>query len=338
MDRLCRLVKAVQRARPAPDPAIAVVVAALDEPAGGRKPSLGVGTQTHLGSARALAHASPVGITILSWHLEPRRLSGLRENLTLARIERTLTTRGYELASHGAVPAHVFLRYLEQIRWEALSDEQLRFGELFLDGNHMVVRAQQLHVIAQVSFGIDLRISMWVGRVGRASADFHHEVRQCRDHALVARAVVTGVYLTPEGRPQQLPSVVAEVAEPDDQPPLIEPLRSRAPTEAWSHVLAARLSDADVLQHVNQSNYLAYFEDVRWLGAQAGAYGQHSALAQRECAKAAIDYRRQVLVGDELRVATWALDDDPLCLGFEAVRKGDRELVCSARVEVAGQP
>ncbi len=106
------------------------------------------------------------------------------------------------------------------------------------------------------------------------------------------------------------------------QPLLIEPLRSRAPTEAWSHLVAARWSDADVLQHVNQSNYLAYFEDVRWLGAQAGAYGQHSALAQRECAKAAIDYRRQVLVGDQLQVATWVLDDDPLRLGLHWVLLG----------------
>ncbi len=248
-------------------------------------------------------------------------------------MERTLTTRGYELDADGALPPQGLARYLEQVRWEALSDDGLRLGELFVDGNHMVVRAQQLRVLERVGFGVELAIDMWVGRVGRASADFRHAIRRAEDGALVARAVVTAVYVDAQGRPLRVPSLVREMAEPDEGQPLVEPPRGRAPEDAWSALMVARHSELDLLRHVNQANYLAYVQDLRWTASQAGAYGEHSRAAGGPCAGAAVEYRRQVLGGEELRLATWLLGEAPLAIGFEAVRTTDQELVFRARIE-----
>jgi len=254
----------------------------------------------------------------------------------LKRREHTLTTRGDELDSSGTIPPPMLLRYLEQLRWllvfEFESDAS-PFTELLGDGRSIVVRAQQLAIVERVSFGVTLRLSTWIGRVGRTSLDFRHEISRADDGRLIARAAVTMVCLSADGKPRGVPGHIKDLVEADDRL-LVAPPPPRPPGSGWSTDLVVRLSDTDILHHVNHASYLCYFEDARWTAARAGGYGGAGEAAKLPCARVALEYRQQALAGETLRVCSWPLPADPPAFGFEAVRRRDGRLLASARIEV----
>ena len=259
----------------------------------------------------------------------------------MARFEATLTTRGYELDADALVPPVVLLRYVEHCRWQAF-DQALPFiAPMFRDGAHMVVRAQWLALERSVGYGVELGVSLWAGRVGTSSVDFHHELRRIDDGSRVAQAVVTGVYLGTVGRPQPLPAGVSEEVEaPLPDAPTARAPRLRRPSDAWTEQRPARWSEQDLLRHVNQANYLAYFDDLRRAAAQAGQYGAEGETGAGRLVEAALEYRSPALAGQDLELATWPLTDDPagFDIGCEAVRGSDGERVAAARLRVGGDP
>jgi acyl-CoA thioesterase FadM len=250
------------------------------------------------------------------------------------RVERKLRTRGYELDQSALIPPQVWLRYTEHLRWEALTDSAL--ARLFADAHSMVVVAETLELQQDLAHGAELWGGMWIGPVGRSSLTFLHEVSQPPSGKLVARATATGVYLGPDGRSAALPDDIRALGRPESlgaQGFFTDKLQLTPPDDAWSHDVVVRPSDLDLLHHVNHANYLAYVEDARLLAAAVGGFGAASAsIGRQRVRRAAVNYRQQALQGEQLRMATWVLDDGGAVLGFDLSREGAS--IYQARVEL----
>lgn len=251
----------------------------------------------------------------------------------MSRIVRTVRSRGYELDAMATIPASTMLRYLEYMRWESANDPEVGLGALFENGYRMVVRAQQLALVSTVGLDVDLSISMELGYVGRASLEMVHEVVRA-DGGAVASAVVTAVYLSPEGRPHPIPPHVRELSTRAARTELVAAPFVERPRDAWSREMTVMHSDLDLFNHVNHARYLDYFNDTRLMAARANAFGAASEMAKRPIARAALDYRRQALAGDALTLTTWLLSEGGDSLAIE-MRNSEGEVLSMGRIDVA---
>ena len=242
---------------------------------------------------------------------------------------RPIITRGYELDSSMTVPLSMLLRYFEHLRWESIQQPGLGLGSLFQDGFRMVVRAQQLLVHELAGFEQSLEVSLALGYVGRASLDMHHEVRRSNDGKLLAQGVVTAVYLNPSGHPQAVPDFLRSLVSTTQRTTLLAAPTQDMPSNAWVRNLVVVPSDVDLYQHVNHARYLDLFHDTRWLAVAAGGYGDATDSANRCIRCVSIDYQRQAVAGDEIRVATWM--DDEGYVDFEMQRAKDGQVLARCR-------
>jgi acyl-CoA thioesterase FadM len=249
----------------------------------------------------------------------------------MRRLERLITTRGYEMDASGVIPLGVLASYMEHTRWQSVADSEFRLATYWKRG---VIRAQHIEMLEPVRFDTELSIDCTVGRLGRTSLDLCHHVRRLGDGRLVARATVTAVNLDDLGRPAPLDAGAQELL--GDPPALPSAAFSgEAPGSVWTREITVCPSDQDVLQHVNHARYIDFVEDTRALAARAGAYGSASEAAQLSPRRIAISYERQAAFGDVLKAITWRLEENRHAFGFELRREStELELVARARVEV----
>ena len=249
----------------------------------------------------------------------------------MRRLERLVTTRGYEMDASGVIPLSVLASYMEHTRWQSMQGSEFPLAHYWQRG---VIRAQHLEVLEPVRFDVELSVDCSVGRIGRTSLDLCHRLRRVDDGKLVVHATVTAVNLDEAGRPTPLDPAATELL--GEAPPLPGvALELPAPPSAWTREITVCPSDQDVLQHVNHARYIEFVEDTRALAARAGAYGSAGEAAQRLPRRIAISYERQAAFGDTLAAATWPLEGESPAFGFELRRLSrERELVVRARVEV----
>ena len=242
-------------------------------------------------------------------------------------VTRSLRTRGYELDHEGLIAPVALLRYLEHLRWEALSADEL--PSLFQGGRSVVIVSQRLRLLKDLSMGQDLRAQLWIGAVGRTSLTFHHLLH--RGEELTAAASVTAVHLNGEGRPTPLPGEIRSWVREEVIPDLPPPLEGEPPPGAWIWPVEVRPSDTDLLRHVNHASYGAYVEDARYWGARRGAYGEDPR-ARARLRGISLVYRQQALAGEALDVVTWPQEG---AFAFAIRRRGEEGALCRVRVEVA---
>src|SRR5436190_17921563 len=116
------------------------------------------------------------------------------------------------------------------MRWRTISRSQTIPLRLFWTMG--VVRAQVLEIYKEVSFDVELQLSMWVSRVGRTSIELSHEITRTADGELVGRSTATVVTLD-ENR---LPAPVKDGARAfvvDRPRATAERLESEPPADAW---------------------------------------------------------------------------------------------------------
>ncbi len=251
----------------------------------------------------------------------------------MQRIVRNIAVRGYELGPSGTPSIATFARYFEHLRWESSSDPVMSLARLFTNGSRMVVRAQQVAIERQVTVADVLRLSLWVGKIGRTSMDLWHEARLASSDTLVARGLVTAVYLGQDHRPCTIPDDIRAMVEPAGSATLVAPLTTTAPHDAWRDDLRVRPSDIDLFNHVNHAVYAAYFDDARELALRQGVLPPGA----RQTRAMSIDYRREALAGQRLELAVWMLPEDTADqVGVQLRNKDDGDLVCSARLVCEG--
>ncbi|HEX4335266.1 MAG TPA: thioesterase family protein [Polyangiaceae bacterium] len=245
------------------------------------------------------------------------------------RIERIrITTRGYEVSPRGFIAPAQFLRYVEHIRWRTIAhSDKIPAREFMRIG---VIRAQKLDVFEDVSFDVELEITMWLSRIGKTSLDFSHEVLRVSDGALIARSSATVVTLDSNRRPAAIePSAQNYVlARPGT---VIERLDGAAPAGAFEHPIVVRPSDEDMQGHVNHARYADFVEDTRLLCARAGGYGASSGDFEVPARSLTLSYDEEARVGDPFRAYTYPSTAAPGTIDFLLV-KGDGRITTRARV------
>jgi acyl-CoA thioesterase FadM len=240
-----------------------------------------------------------------------------------------LTTRGYELGAHGALPASAYLRYLEHIRWQTFTtDGPLPVRRFWGIG---VVRAQQLEILEAGTFHEELELSMWVSRVGRTSLDFSHDIIRLRDGAVVGRSTATVVALDRNRQPKVIdPEAQAYVL---DRPRLeLDRPAGPAPEACFEHPIPIRPSDHDLQQHVNHARYADLFDDLRMLcGA---AKGLESGDPSRPLRSLCLQYDREARASDSVVGRLWWVPGAERTLEAE-LRRASGEVLTRARMQLA---
>jgi acyl-CoA thioesterase FadM len=235
-------------------------------------------------------------------------------------VEIELVSRGYELDAEGLVPSHVLLRYMEHLRWEFVGRSSSEVKALFRDGRTFVVVAQTLRMPGDIGLGVPMSGALWIGRTGRTSMDFHHVLHRAEDGEILAEGISTVVYLGRQGLPAPLPDCLNQAA-PD--PPLALDLKApefgAISPGSFERTYRVRADDLDLLQHMNQANYAALYDDARQAAAAAGAYGQHGP-GRGRIRFLHIEYVRSAMADDEVVVATGLNGRDPVALGFAMSR------------------
>ncbi len=267
----------------------------------------------------------------------------------MTEYQTSLRVRGYEVGAHRAVPLSVLAQYTEHARWQAFYEQALAVDLMFTGGRRMVVRSQRFDLLRPVPPLADLRVTLWIERVGRTSLDFGQELvitgvpdlpgatglprRAAASLAaaprVAVRALVRAVSVDADGRPLALPEPIRALAAPRGLAPITR-LTPASPLDAGSGGLArvarrrAHPSDTDVFQHVNHGRVVAYYDDAR-LALYPGL--RPTSLT--------VSYDAELFAGDELEIALWpagAVADVPP--EGHAVR--DSAILCPARGGLRG--
>jgi len=182
----------------------------------------------------------------------------------------TVQSRGYELDARKRVTPGAFARWFEHARWEAIHAHALGLRELFRDERRLVIRAQRLALDAALGPHEVLSLALSITHVGRSSIRMAQSARL--GDTLIARCEAVAVVLDADGRPTRVPEAVrAHVGDPAPAP--LDALGPPSATPAYECDVYVRPSDLDTLQHVNQSRYVDFADDVLQHALAAGAFG-----------------------------------------------------------------
>ena len=234
----------------------------------------------------------------------------------MAPLDVEFVSRGYELDARGVVPPHVLLRYMEHMRWENALKSTTDVDSILRSGRSFVVVAQTVQILRYIGMAVRMRGTVWVGRIGRTSMDFHHVIHRTEDSELLVTGNVTIVYLGTDGTPTPLPERLRHARS--DSPWTVEPKPpefTAIPSQTFDRQYRVRADDLDLLQHVNQANYAAFYDDARQIAASRNVYGKDG-LGGGRIRLLHIEYSSSAVMGEELSVGTWLVRTEPLTLGF----------------------
>lgn len=246
-------------------------------------------------------------------------------------FNRRLTTRGYEADDEATLPIQRILNFLEWLRWEFIQAPDTGLSEALATGHFPVVRSQRVQLLRRVGMGRELRLWVRVLKVGRSSVTLEHHVIDEHDGALVAHAIVEGLWLGPgrglvripdrfrtfSSTQASYPNPAFHYAAPSpagEPKPLIhtrpemKSFQRRDLDAAWSEPLEptvawetrVRPSEIDIFSHVNAATYVNYIAD---------ALGQCDLSGSGRLQRLVIQYHREALLDDRLKLCFWRRSD-----------------------------
>ncbi len=258
--------------------------------------------------------------------------------------ESRVVVRGYECGQDRTVHLPKVLSYLEHARWEWILRPELGLVDLLEQGHFFVVHHATLALLRTFGTGTEIAVRAVLRRVGRVHCEVEQDLVRS-DGVRLAHARITAVWIGPSGRMARVPDATRQRVT---NAPLAltrgagaSPVARRAwmapperaldgtlhpagrapsvPDDALTDVLVVRPSDCDMFGHVNNANYLRYFEDA------VGAHAVHADL----------EYRGQARAGERLALRRWNTEAGPalalqreratLCAGVLRLESGDHE-------------
>ncbi len=130
----------------------------------------------------------------------------------MSRIfEAVHKVRSYECDSYGHVNNAVYLNYLEYGRMEALDELGITLDRLKKEtGTLVVIRRIDIEYLRPVTMGDEIVIRTYLKESRKTSGVFRQEVVHRASGELAARADVTWVFITLNGKPTPIPQIVKE--------------------------------------------------------------------------------------------------------------------------------
>jgi YbgC/YbaW family acyl-CoA thioester hydrolase len=125
--------------------------------------------------------------------------------------ETTVDVRSYELDSFAHVNHAVFLNYLEYARFDTLRQGGFPYQEIIARGWGVYVVRIEIDYLKEARLGDTLRIRTWAHAQKRSSLVLAQViVRHDDPDVVVARALVTAVWVDNARRPMRVPAEVTE--------------------------------------------------------------------------------------------------------------------------------
>ncbi|MHC5039518.1 MAG: acyl-CoA thioesterase [Planctomycetota bacterium] len=126
--------------------------------------------------------------------------------------------RIFELDAYGHTNHTVFLQWLEEGREGFLQDRGFSFLRFLQEGHPLVMVHLEAHYTGQVAKGESVRVETRVGRLGKTSVQFVHEVLRGED-GKVLHVEATMVFVNPEGAPVPIPAAFRDAVESGGESP-----------------------------------------------------------------------------------------------------------------------
>ena len=272
-----------------------------------------------------------------------------------------LTTRGYETDPSALIPMHIYLSYLEHLRWGFIQSDEAKLREPLSDGFFPVVASQSVELVQRIGMGVPLELTARLEEVGRSQVVLRHHVIDRRDRSLVAELRVRGLWLSPSRRLARIPDGLRALAElhatqpmPDfilkpasgaclEDGPLVHTnpqtvVHTRegldmgsfddTPEVTFSHQLTIRPRDLDVFSHVNAATYVRMCHDARVYARREGGIAPE---ADGPFRKLAIVYDREALLDEVLQIDVSPDLNDPRGTWYTIRRASDGTRLCRVR-------
>lgn len=125
----------------------------------------------------------------------------------------TLAVRDYECDLQGVVNNAVYQNYLEHARHEFLKAMNIDFAALAREGTNLVVVRAELDYLKSLTSGDKFEVQTHMSLVSRLKFAFQQRIIRQSDQVPIVKAVVTGVALSPKGRPFMPDYLLALVEE-----------------------------------------------------------------------------------------------------------------------------
>lgn len=167
-----------------------------------------------------------------------------------------------EAGPDGYLRSSGYLRYAQDLAW--IHSESHGFDREWYDkrGLTWLVRAVELDIVGEVTYGSELIVSTEVVGFRRVWGRRRSEFRAPGNKRPVAVAITDWVLLNSRGAPTRVPAEIMDVfVEPAAA---FTPLRldpPPTPVDAVAYPIAVRRSEIDPMAHLNNAAYLDYLDE-----------------------------------------------------------------------------
>ena len=263
---------------------------------------------------------------------------------------RQFRVRHYECDSYGLVNPSNYVRYMQETAFDASAAVGYPLARYATMDRYWLVHDTEVEYLGSLHYGDTAEVTTWVVDFRHVRSLRAYELHKAGSGELVARGHTDWVFMnTVTGRPAPIPSEMAAAFSPEGVARREQFPGAMAPPGALWVRRRVEWRDLDPGQHVNNAAYLSYVEDCGVQAAEACGWpvarmaAEGVAVATR---RQRIEYLQQVVLGDELELATWLADVE----GSRAVRHvvitrmRDGEMVARARTlwewvdVISGQP
>ncbi len=228
---------------------------------------------------------------------------------------RRFRVRSTDCDATGYVNHAVYLRYMQEVAWEASTDGGYtpdRYVEL--DAGWLI-RRSRIDYLQPLRYGDEVDVTTYVAGFRRVRSQRNYEMARGRDGARVAQATTDWVFLDRlTGAPKRIPDDVALIFLPNGPDPAVSlifdagRLPDTPPASAYRTTRRVLYTDMDENQHVNNAVYLSYLEQATIDAAASVGFdvpqllglGGLFVVRQHD-----IEYLLPAKYGDTLDIATW---------------------------------
>lgn len=129
------------------------------------------------------------------------------------KARHQFAVRYYECDPLGHVNHAVYVSYFEMGRLEAMAACGLPFSDIMKQGYALV--ASDIFVQYKMAAVLEdqLEVQTYITSFRGARSVWQQELYRCRDHVLLAQAVVNGAFTTADGRPIRVPAHLRQPLE-----------------------------------------------------------------------------------------------------------------------------
>lgn len=227
---------------------------------------------------------------------------------------RHFQVRHYECDPYNHLNNVNYVRYMQEAALDASADVGWPTQRYMESGCGWFVRETEIEYLRPIAQGQTVGVTTWMEDVRRVRSQRRYEFKVEGSDDLAARANTEWVYLNMEKQmPLPVPDDIIQAYMPEGAPEASRqrnhfPKLPEPPKDVYTarHHVAWR--DLDMMGHMNNANYLEYFEDAT---SQAGnKYGwpvtrllkMGRAMVLR---KMHVQYLQPALINDEIEVTTW---------------------------------